>query len=449
MFKIAKDFSLRFNWRNKLKPYLTPKVLMTVASSSSGLIIILIITYALTRPCVIGQCLAIPQSQQLAQQALADFNQANSTEDLLSVQEKLNEAIKQLKAIPPWSKSHSQAIKLLRFYQTRSQHLAHLIQAFHIATAATKLAENPPLPSFQWREIQQNWQQAIATLEQIPVGSPFYIFAENKIETYQNSLAIVNQRLQAEEEAINSLKAANEATKLAKARQNVAQTIEDWQLVRATWQTTIRRLREISPQTTVYPEAKALINTYMPQLAKAHTRQQQEEFAANLLHKAQEQATIAQEFNKQKQWSAAITHWRNSINYLQQVPTNTFQSNQIQPLIAAYTLSLKQTENEFKKYRELSQINQYLETTCNQEQKICDYQITDQAIKVTLTPAYLDQVWQTALQAKVEANVNNQIQLMNHISRLEQTWQMISNKSNKSLQIYNANGSLMVTYKPK
>ena len=97
------------------------------------------------------------------------------------------------------------------------------------------------------QEIQQLWQQAIASLDGIPKDSEVYKFANtkiqeyqqistiqtleqqletfthSKIEEYQRNLAIIEDQLKAEEKATTSLKAAQEAANIAQARQEYQQ----------------------------------------------------------------------------------------------------------------------------------------------------------------------------------------------------------------------------------
>lgn len=60
----------------------------------------------------------------------------------------------------------------------------------------------------------------------------------------------------------------------------------------------------------------------------------------------------------------------------------------------------------------------------------------------------MQQVWQTALQAKAQSNLNSQIAILNHISHLEKNWQTLSNRFKTNIAIYNDKNELMVNYEP-
>ena len=69
-------------------------------------------------------------------------------------------------------------------------------------------------------------------------------------------------------------------------------------------------------------------------------------------------------------------------------------------------------------------------------------------IKVKLTSSYLQQIWDLSIQAKLNANIKEQADILNHLARLEQSFQMISNQAKIPLVVYNSKGSLMTTYRP-
>ena len=69
-------------------------------------------------------------------------------------------------------------------------------------------------------------------------------------------------------------------------------------------------------------------------------------------------------------------------------------------------------------------------------------------IKVNLTSSYLQQIWDLSIQAKLNANIKEQAEILNHLARLEQSFQIISNQAKISLAVYNSKGNLMTTYRP-
>jgi hypothetical protein len=69
-------------------------------------------------------------------------------------------------------------------------------------------------------------------------------------------------------------------------------------------------------------------------------------------------------------------------------------------------------------------------------------------IKVKLTSSYLQQIWDLSIQAKLDGNIKEQAEILNHLSRLEQGFQIISNQAGIPLAVYSAKGNLMTTYRP-
>ncbi|ACK68770.1 hypothetical protein PCC7424_0302 [Gloeothece citriformis PCC 7424] len=419
-----------------------------ITGVGTGIILLLGGIYIISRPCSLGSCATLPQAQQLAQEGISAFETSPSPESLSVVEGRLTEAVEKLIKIPWWSSYHSQANSLLNLYQGRLDNLEELNRALNQAYQAVDKAQNPPLPAGEWRTIQELWQEAISDLKQLPPDSPFYSFAQTKLKEYQGNLETIKQRLQAEKQSQISLAKAKEAAKLAIVRQNVAQSVEEWQLVYATWKTAIKRVQEIADGTTNTQEARQLLNTYMPHYTKANARLQQEILAQNHYNEALKQAQSAQNSQQNQQWSSAVSHWRSALTALKQIKPNTFVANEAQPLMTNYTLALNQAQINLKKAVNLQQLRQSLEEVCSGDKKICTYQITPTLVKVNLTSTYMQQVWQTALQAKAQSNLNSQIAILNHISHLEKNWQTLSNRFKTNIAIYNDKNELMVNYEP-
>jgi tetratricopeptide (TPR) repeat protein len=386
--------------------------------------------YIFSRPCVIGKCQAISEAKEAMQMAFIQVNTSASDGNILSAQQELNKAIATLKSIPVWSNSRPQAEKLLKDAQEQSQNLNKIVNAIQIGQKANSVTEIT--------ESQSLWQEAIATLETIPSKSHWKTVAQFKIQQYQKNLVELQQQQTDRQNAIAYLKKAQETAKLAQNRENDAQSLSDWQLVSATWQTSLQQLREISPQTKEYQQAKELLEAYVPRLVSARKRKQQEEVATNIYQKATEQAKIAQNAESKNQWLAAVTNWRNALNFIQQVPKNTFQYRQAEPLIATYLLALNRA-NEF------SQANSILEKICLENSQ-CNYTIADNVIKLNLTSDYIQKLWETVLQARATGNWQTEAQLRDRIALLEKNLQSLGNNSGKRVEVYNSDGRLMMVY---
>jgi hypothetical protein len=151
-----------------------------------------------------------------------------------------------------------------------------------------------------------------------------------------------------ERQAQGYINAAKEAALIAEARQGVAQSLPHWQLVYATWQTALNRLKQIPQGTTAYEEAQQLSAFYLPKMASARDRKTQEQFAANAYNQGLRLAQLAKNSQANNQWSVALTHWRNALSYINQVPRDTFYYGKAQSLVAPYTAALKQAQGQLQ-----------------------------------------------------------------------------------------------------
>ena len=379
----------------------------------------LTIIYGLTRPCVIGTCPEIAQAKQLAQQPLADLATTSP--------QPLVESIQILQSIPLWSRYRAEANALQQRYQVRLNEV-EIILAAQQSAATTKV-----YPSVSAATAIQFWQAAIAHLQKIPHTSEFYPDVQSQIQEYQ-------KRLTDEQAAHQSLKAAQEAARIAQTREQEAHSLSDWQLVEATWKTAIARLK-VPTTTTAYQEAQPILNEYQSRLAAAGKRKNQEQTAGDRYSQATRHAQLAKESEAINQWSIAVSHWDKALEAIKQVPDQTFYSSQAQPLKNLYTQALDEAKAQLRTRSDLAKI-------CTGEPK-CHYVITDSEIKVHLSSAYLQKIRQTALQAKVQNSAEAQMSLLDHIASLEQGLETVSRNTGIPVKVYNSQGAALITYRAK
>lgn len=393
-----------------------PKMVLSAGLSLATLTII----YGLTRPCVLGTCPEMAQAKQLAQQSLADLATTSP--------QPLVESIQILQSIPLWSRYRAEVDTLRQRYQVRLNEVEIVLAAHQSAAKATKVD-----PSLSAATVIQFWQEAIAHLQKIPRTSEFYPDVQSQIQEYQS-------RLTDEQAAHQSLKAAQEAARIAQTREQEAHSLSDWQLVEATWKTAIARLN-VPTTTTAYQEAQPLLNEYQSRLAAAGKRKNQEQTAGDRYSQATHQAELAKESEAINQWSIAVSHWDKALEAIKQVPDQTFYSPQAQPLINLYTQSLDEAKAQLRTRSDLAKI-------CTGEPK-CHYVITDSEIKVHLSSAYLQKIRQTALQAKVQNSAEAQMRLLDHIASLEQGLETVSRNTGIPVKVYNSQGAALITYRAK
>ena len=327
--------------KSKSKQSLLP---MVVAGTGLSLFIFLASLFLLTRPCVVGQCQAIADAQELSQTSLRRLQKPLSGKEVLEAQEQLMEAIRMLQSIPFWSGSYGKAQEQLKVYQAQAERVEEMVTALQTAARAAHKSENPPHPTARWVEIQGLWREAIARLEELPTNSNLQPLAQQKIKEYKQNLAASNQRLVKERNSQQRLQEAKDAALIAEARQGVAQSLENWQLVYATWQIAMKRLKQIPQGTTAYEQAQQLSSLYLPKMSSVQDKKTQEQFAVNAYNQGLQLAQLAKNAQLDNQWSVAVVHWRNALTNMNQVPKDSFYYSKTQSLVQSYSNALKQAK---------------------------------------------------------------------------------------------------------
>ncbi|NET51493.1 MAG: hypothetical protein F6K09_23080 [Merismopedia sp. SIO2A8] len=420
---------------------------LVVASVGLSIVVFSSILYLLTRPCVTGPCTAINEAQQLLEKSNSSLENLQSGKEVLEAQQQMNSAIKMLESIPMWSKEHSNARELLANYRQQSQNLEEVVEAMKTASRAAAQSQNPPHPASKWIEIQKLWRQAIARLEQVPADSQLQPLAQRKLKEYKTNLATINQRLLKERQSLEHIKAATDAAKIAEARQGVAQSLEHWQLVLATWQTALQRLNQIPQGTTAYKEAQQLSAIYTSKMALARDRKTQEQIAANAYNQGVRLAKLAQDAQKNQQWSTAVINWRNALTYVNQVPNNTFYYAKAQSLIDSYQESFEQAQAKLEVVIRTQQAREDLNRICFGGTQVCSYSISNNVIKVKLTRNYMQTVRKTALTAQVSGDSKAQAGVINHVLRLEDALEVVSSNAQMRLEVYTPDDSLIEVHR--
>ena len=405
--------------------------------------------YILTRPCVLGECTEINVAQGLANESASALQQPESGKAILTAQEQLDRAITILKSIPFWSKHHGEAQNYLQEYQVRSLGLEEVVSALKTAARAAYQSQNTPLSESQWQDAQELWQEAIASLKQIPPRNDFYQLAQSKIPIYETNLQTINQRLSEEKQAKRDIKEAERVSKIAEARHGVAQSLENWQLTQATWQTAVNKLKEIPKHTTSYEKAQENMRGLLPRLAQSRDYKMKEQVAANAYKQGIRLAELAKSAENIDQWSRASYNWRSALNYVKQVPGDTFYYHQAQPLIKSYAKSLEDAEKQLLIAMRVQEARGDLEKTCAGKPRVCFYTLNKNVIKVRLTPAYLSKINQTNENIQSKEDYQAEVDLRNHVFTLGQALEAISEKSDTRVEVYKPDGSLAVAYTPE
>ncbi len=417
-----------------------------VIGTSIGSLIILGTIYGLTLACLFDKCPQISQAKKLSDHAYILLNDFDSDPDLMKAKTRLEEAISLLQVVPFWSTYYEKSHSLHNKYQQQLDDLLLFMSAKEKANKALSLSQNYPLSIEQLEIVKKQWEEAIKSLKNMKSNTISRELVTNNYQIYQNALTRINDKISLEEKAKISIKIAKKSAELAKSREKSAQNLSDFQLVYSTWGTAIKKLQEISSTTNSYQSSRVLLKIYLSNKIRVEKRKQQEEVALKIYNKANYNAKLAQISEQKNQWSKAVNYWNVATTYIKKVPKNSLQGNKVQPLISAYLLSLNQAKKNLKEIIESQNIISELDAMCSKKTKICQYEITEKLIQMKLDSRYLEQLWTIALQAKAQANLQVQVELLNHISTFEHRLQKISNQTGKSIEVYNAQGNLMTVY---
>jgi len=412
-----------------------------------GLGILAITLYGLSDPCVTGTCPPLNQAKFLINSSLLVL-EPDSSSSLLATKQKLGEALSQLQFIPWWSPYRAQANALDNEAQTILRDIDLLNAAIASGNQATLLMQKPSLSIPEWQTVQNLLRKSIKQLKQLPANNQFQSFAIAQSQQYEKALLASNQRLQQEQLANVSYQKAIQTATLARIQQNMAKSINDFDEISSTWKKAIQSLQNISEGTTVYDKITKLLELYSQEYKAIDALKKNEIFAEISFQQAIQEAKIAEKSEQSQQWSQAVFHWKNALAYLKQIPDNSFLSIKAKSLLIQYNLSSNNAQVNFKNANRLQLIKNNLAKICSQENKACNYSVDKNMIKVKLTSSYLQQIWDLSIQAKLNANIKEQADILNHLARLEQGFQMISNQAKIPLAVYNSKGNLMTTYRP-
>lgn len=420
-------------------PILVAGACVALAASLKGV-------YLLKSACVIGDCEPIQMAQQLSQESTIAARQAKSQQQLKAAQQQLAQATVALQAIPHWSPRYQEAQDLSQNLSTLSATLNQAVTALQKASVAAQTSQYPSHTVQQWQVIQTLWQEAITLLEAVPHNSVLAPLAQQKLPGYRASLKSVNQQLNAEQQAAKKLTKALETARNATTRQGAAQSLQNWQQVQSMWQVAVNELASIPKGSTVYKEAQQLLGTYRPKLAAVSDRTTKEQISAKAYNQVVSLATLAKNYEQQNQLTTAVNNWTQALNFVKQVPSETFYYNKAQFLIDSYSSALNQAEEKLRVANVLQKARADLNRTCSGDLRVCNYLLNNQGISVRLTSDYEQAVERILKTAAASGDSNTQAAVAQHYQTLQQALEAISYNANLPLQFNDAKGSSIYTF---
>jgi tetratricopeptide (TPR) repeat protein len=424
--------------RSSSKPWL-------VGGAVAGLLVAGVVGYALTRPCVIGECQPLQDAEALHESAQVQMETVESAQDVQEIQSQLQQASALTTVIPRWSGRYEEATVLKDLYDYDARVVEQVADAQTAAFSAAQMSQNPPHPVETWEAVRDLWEEAIAHLDNVPSDSPIYPFAQRKLEEYRNNLGAINRRIQAEQEAQARVRTAQELAAQADRLEGVPNTLDDWQTVYGLWQTAVSHLQNVSPQTTSYAPAQPLLDRYSQALAVVRDRQTQADIAATAYAQSLASADQAAEYEQIDQWTQAVTAWRNALNYAQQVPPGTTYYDQVQPMAQFYAIALADAQQNLTVAIATQSATSQLQNLCGGSVPTCSYTDRDGLIQVRVSSAYQATAATfplTSDRAIPATALSTSMDTL--LSRIAQ----VGDTANLSIDVYNADGSLFGRYVP-
>ncbi|MBF2084521.1 hypothetical protein [Thermoleptolyngbya sp. C42_A2020_037] len=404
--------------------------------------------YALTRPCVIGNCVELQTVERLHQAVSDQLSQGATLQDVSQSYTRLTEASYRLSRVPRWSRHYAAANQVQQQTESTVAALGQVLSAQATATEAVEMAQNPPHPLEVWQRAQALWEKAIAQLQQVSESSPVYDLAQQKRLEYAENLAMIEQRITLEQKAQDWVNRARQAVELAEARQGAATSMDTRLEAHGTWRTAIALLQQVPETAMAYAEAQQLLALYQPRLLDSSARLQQEETAVAAHQRALRLADLAALAEQRRQWSQAVQHWQGALAAAQQVAVGTTVHPQVQPLLSSYRASLAAAQEKLKGAIAAQAAEQDLERNCSGTPRICTYAQQGSVMQVRITPSYDRVLQEAAAITQVTQETDPDSAIMAHFNPLLRAIATVGETAQIPIEVYNADGSLFGIYDP-
>lgn len=404
--------------------------------------------YAISRPCVVGECQALRNAKIFDSQLAQRVGNSRTEADLRQLQTQIDQTKSQLDSIPKWSVRYSQTSELKNKLLSESAAATQTIKGLNRGVTAIQGTRSVTDNINELQTRQQLWRNAIAPLESIRPNSAFYNSAQARLSVYRNGLQAVNVQLLAQGRWQQRLNAARAIAETASQRDSAARTLPEFQQAQANWQTVVNALKDIPPTSPVYLQAQRLLAVYQKRLATIQQRIANEQRSPQLYNQARNAAQLAQAAMQNNQWQQAVSQWQQALNLVQQIPPGSGYHAQAQPLVELYTAALAQARTQIINPGELKTTRSDLEKTCQGNgTRICNFSLANRAITVRMTFSH---------ERKLEANLRtggrqaqNVAIVTNHLESLQAALSAISDNADLPLFVFDAQGAQIYTHIPR
>lgn len=147
---------------------------------------------------------------------------------------------------------------------TLSGNLLQAAKAF--ANSAQQLSAGEAHSVTEWKEVETHWKEAIARLEKVQPQDPSYVEAQKLLATYTTSLSKSRNRLQQEQESVQSYEQAEALTdRFLASIPDGAKSIDRASLERRL-NPIVTQLKRVQKGTTVYAKAQEMLQSAQARL---------------------------------------------------------------------------------------------------------------------------------------------------------------------------------------
>jgi hypothetical protein len=431
--------------KNRSKKYRSKNFSVGLISFILGLIVIGIsgLVYYFSRPCVVGKCLLIPETETKLDNILQSITADTQPDQLRKIQATISEYSQELTRIPSWSDYYHSAQDLRQKYQAKNKNIAQILTALKLEANAENMSQNLPLSHEEWLRVKTFWQDAISLL-QANQDDNFSSLVKAKLIIYQNEINIVDSKIETEKQGDNLLTEAQQLATIAEQKQQTEEinSLTDLQAIEQDWIASISQLEHIPEHSTAYQKKEELLNKYLTNLSAIQEKIKLEKNAKKLLNEVEKLINLAKESQQENQWTKAINNWEQARKLLENYPQNSSLTDDFEQLKEETQTEIVKAKAQLKLAVTRENIRSDLQKICTGTGPICSYSVTNDLIKVYLTNKYLENV------AKISmiSNSAEQKLLENHINQVEKNYQFISSKYQKPLQVYNPQKKLILEY---
>ncbi|GET39552.1 hypothetical protein [Microseira wollei] len=177
---------------------------------------------------------------------------------------------------------------------------------------------------------QQKWQQATEQLKSIAPWARDRAKAQNLLQNYSAQMARLDL----------VLTGLNKATQATQKSQNPPHSVQEWRDILALWNEAIGQMRQVAPNSSVYPLVKQRLEEYQLNVAIVNQRIRTEQQADQELIEAKQTAQVAEarmgNARTFENWQQVFNSWQASIDALTSIPPTTTAYREAQDLLLNY-----------------------------------------------------------------------------------------------------------------